>query len=178
MKEMHRKNKMKVIVAFAVVMVFVMPVAAFANVGTFGTTPNSENTGNMENMVESTTNSDNTEETIDNARLTTGKTIYVDDDADPDWYNETQVRTITEGITNASAGDTVYVYDGIYYEHITVNRQLYITGENKENAIIDGQNNSGDVVKVTVNNVNISTFTIRNSIKPPPKVILQFTPVA
>jgi len=39
------------------------------------------------------------------------QTIYVDDDnPDPGWYDGTHVHTITEGITAASAGDTVYVY--------------------------------------------------------------------
>ena len=39
-----------------------------------------------------------------------GTTIYVDDDADPSWYNANHVRTIQEGITNATEGDLVFVY--------------------------------------------------------------------
>jgi len=33
-------------------------------------------------------------------------TIYVDDDADPSWYDATHVKIIKEGINNASSGDT------------------------------------------------------------------------
>ena len=36
--------------------------------------------------------------------------IYVDDDADPDWYDATHVKTIQEGIDNATSGQTIYVY--------------------------------------------------------------------
>jgi len=45
-----------------------------------------------------------------------GTTIYVDDDADPGWYNATHVKTIQEGIDNATAGDTIMLYAGIWIE--------------------------------------------------------------
>jgi hypothetical protein len=41
--------------------------------------------------------------------------VYVDDDADPSWYDATHVRTIQEGIDNATVGDTVFVYNGTYF---------------------------------------------------------------
>ena len=171
---MKRKAICKVIIAIAVAMAFVMPVA-FANIGTIGVT-NIENTDDMENMVESTSD-DNydldyiedtivtdvvIEKTID-AIPSTGKTIYVDDDADPSWYNETQVKTIQEGVNNATTGDTVYVYNGTYYELVTVYKQLDLIGDSRENTIIDG-GGSGTIVCVDeeIYEVNISTFTIRN----------------
>ncbi len=43
-----------------------------------------------------------------------GNIIYVDDDAPPEWYDSTHVRTIQEGIDVAFEGDTVYVFNGIY----------------------------------------------------------------
>jgi len=119
---MHKKNKIKALVAIAVALAFVMPVAAFANVGTIGVTPNSENTSDMENMVETSINSDNSdntetasndnydldytedtivaEKTIDNA-MPAGNTVYVDDSRPPEWYNETQFKTIREAVTAA-----------------------------------------------------------------------------
>ncbi|GAH68671.1 unnamed protein product, partial [marine sediment metagenome] len=183
-KKMKRKHNMyKAIVAIAIAMAFIMPVAAVANVGTIGvTSSNSESTGDIENMVESTTISDtsdnietdndaekpviDTEESsvvndADSIVSATGKTIYVDDDRPSEWYNETQVRTIQEGINNASAEDTVYVYNGTYSEHVTVNKQLDLVGESRENVIVDGSG-TGNVIKVTVNDVNISTFAITN----------------
>jgi parallel beta-helix repeat protein len=64
-------------------------------------------------------------------------------------------------IGNATDGDTIIVSAGIYYEHITLDKSLTLQGENK-NSTIDG-NNTGHVVTITANNVNISGFTIRNS---------------
>jgi hypothetical protein len=53
-------------------------------------------------------------------KISTNKIIYVDDDADPSWYDATHVKTIQEGIENASDGDTVFVYCGTYYENIII----------------------------------------------------------
>ena len=175
MKKRNIENYWKVVVAIAVALAFVMPgAAAFANVGAIGVTSNSETTGDMEDMVEISTNSDtsdNTENTVlvvtdkDNSdnldNIDTLSTIYVDDDADPSWYDATHVKTITEGITNATAGDTVYVYNGTYYEKVTVNKQVGLVGESRENVIVDGSG-SGNVVKVTVSDVSVDTFTMTN----------------
>jgi len=42
--------------------------------------------------------------------------LYVDDDADPSWYNETNVHNISEAITNGSDGSNIYIYNGNYTE--------------------------------------------------------------
>ena len=69
---------------------------------------------------------------------------------------------IQDAIDNASDGDTVYVYGGIYYENIVIYNPINMIGENKYTTIIDG-NGNGDVVKISgVNWVNISGFSIRN----------------
>ena len=65
-------------------------------------------------------------------------TIYVDDDADPGWYDATHVRTIQEGIDNATAGDTVFVYGGTYYENVVVNKIVDLIGEDEDITTIDG----------------------------------------
>ena len=164
---MKRKAIYKAIIAIVVAMVFVMPVAAVANVGTVGVTSNSENTGDMRNIVKSTTisksiddsyNLDYTEDTIVaektiDTMLTTRGTIYVDDDADPSWYNATHVATIQEGVDNATSGDTVYVYNGTYYELVTVNKQLDLIGESRENVILDGGGGYGKAIYVTASGV-------------------------
>jgi len=97
---------------------------------------------------------------------TTGDIIYVDDDADPSWYNETQVKTITEGITNVTVGGTVYVYNGTYYEKVTVNKQLDLIGigGSRENVIVDWSNPKEryGVLVITANNVNVDGFTVTN----------------
>lgn len=50
---MKRISIIKAMVAIAIVMTFVMPVAAFANVGTMGAVPNNKNTVDINNGGES-----------------------------------------------------------------------------------------------------------------------------
>ena len=98
----------------------------------------------------------------DNIITTISKTIYVDDDADPSWYDATHVRTISEGINNTSNGDMVYVYNGTYYEHIVINKSIDLIGEKKELVIINGTR-SGDIIQINSDRVNINGFTLKNS---------------
>jgi len=90
--------------------------------------------------------------------------VYVDDDADAGWYDSLHVRTVQEGIDNATAGDTVFVYNGTYTENVVVDKTIDLVGENRNNTILDGGGN-GDVVRLLVGNVNISGFTVRNGEK-------------
>jgi len=83
------------------------------------------------------------------------RTWTVDDDGTADFH------TIQEAINAANTGDTVYVRNGTYYEHIVINKTISLTGENKNTTIIDG-NKAETVVKTTANNVTISGFTIQN----------------
>jgi parallel beta-helix repeat protein len=89
--------------------------------------------------------------------------IYVDDDASPEWYDETHVRTIQEGIDIASDSDTIFVYSGTYYGLIIINKTLRLTGEEKASTIIDGLQLGEDTITVTAPSFHISGFTIRNS---------------
>jgi len=89
-------------------------------------------------------------------------TIYVDDDASLDWYDETHVKTIQEGIDAASDGFKIFVYSGIYYEHVKINKSIVLQGEDKENTLIDA-GGSGDVIYVSDDNVEITDFSIINS---------------
>jgi len=57
---------------------------------------------------------------------------------------------------------TILVDAGTYYEKVVVNKSLTLSGEDKSNTTIDG-NNNGTVINVTSNNVNITDFTIQNS---------------
>jgi len=67
---------------------------------------------------------------------------------------------IQDAINNSANGDTVYVYSGVYYENIVVNRTIFLIGENRDTTMIDG-GEMGDTVTITSNNVNISNFIIR-----------------
>ncbi len=62
----------------------------------------------------------------------------------------------------ASDGDTIYVYNGSYNEHVVVDKTINLVGEDRNTTIIDG-GGSGDVVRITVNWVNIIGFTVTGS---------------
>lgn len=80
-------------------------------------------------------------------------TITVDDDGPADYSN------IGDAIDAANDGDTVYVYNGTYYENLWVSKTINLTGENKITTIIDGDGN-GDTINVNTNYVNITGFNI------------------
>ena len=86
----------------------------------------------------------------------TPDTLYVGGSGSGDY------TTIQAAINDANPRDTIYVYAGIYYEHVTIDKSLNLVGENKNDTIVDGSG-SGDVVFVTANQVNITGFTVRNS---------------
>jgi len=70
---------------------------------------------------------------------------------------------IQDAIDDASNGDTIFVYSGTYYEHITIMKRVTLIGENKETTIIDGNGKLQDVIFIMATGVSISGFTIRNS---------------
>lgn len=68
--------------------------------------------------------------------------------------------SITAGISNASAGDTVSVGAGTYYEHLIIPKDLILEGAGADATYIDGSH-SGRTVS-TVGTVTISNVTIQN----------------
>ena len=87
--------------------------------------------------------------------------LYVDDDADPSWYDYIHVATIQEAVDLVNENGTIYVADGQYDEQITIYKPLYLIGDNRDNTIIDGQ---GEVaITVTADNVSISNFTVKST---------------
>lgn len=84
-----------------------------------------------------------------------GNTLYVGGSG-PGNYSKIQ-----NAIDNASEGDIIFVFQGIYYETLTIFKQLCIRGECKEITIIDAQK-KGYTVNISANGVNISGFTIQN----------------
>ena len=67
-------------------------------------------------------------------------------------------------INDAVDGDTVFVYDDSspYHEHVTVDKEIDLIGENKETTVIDGDGIM-DVVYISADGVSISGFTLQNS---------------
>jgi len=69
---------------------------------------------------------------------------------------------IQDAIDNASDGDIIFVYSGVYYENIVINKSINLIGEDKDTTIIDGDI-SGDVVNITADWVNIEKLLLKNS---------------
>jgi nitrous oxidase accessory protein NosD len=89
--------------------------------------------------------------------------VYVDDDFDsstPGWGYD-YFDKIQDGIDVVAEGGTVYVYNGTYYENVVVDKTINLIGENKNKTIVDGSN-SGYVVTMSNNFINMSDFTISN----------------
>jgi len=91
--------------------------------------------------------------------------LYVDDDGTADY------TSIQDAIDAASSGDTIYVYDGVYYETetILINKAINLISSSNT---IDSANNipiifegslsaiSQDILKIDATDVNISGFCI------------------
>jgi len=82
--------------------------------------------------------------------------ITVDDDGEADYTK------IQDAIDAASEGDTIFVYNGTYYEMILIDKSITIIGEDRESTIIDG-GNIGNIVILSSDFIKFSGFTIKNS---------------
>lgn len=108
-----------------------------------------------------------------------GDTPYIIDANNSDHYplvhrqNPTPVHNINTGLDYATIqaaidapetldGHTVHVEAGTYYEHLTVNKSVWLVGDTSKTAIVDGSL-TGTVVEITASSVNLTGFTIRNS---------------
>ena len=87
--------------------------------------------------------------------LTATKTITVPDD----------YPTITDAIGNASAGDTIVVRSGTYFENPIIDKPLTLQGENSANTVVVGTGGSvgASVFTVTADDAKISGFTITSA---------------
>ncbi len=81
--------------------------------------------------------------------------------AGPKWHID-YFAAIQEAIDNASSGDKIMVNAGTYTECLTINKKIDLFGENRTRTIING-NLTGNVITISADFVNISSFTIQNS---------------
>jgi len=81
--------------------------------------------------------------------------IYVDDNGGANYKN------IQDAINASPENYTIFVYSGIYYENIVINKTINLMGEDATTTIIDG-NDIGDVIYISEKGkANISGFTIK-----------------
>jgi len=71
--------------------------------------------------------------------------------------------TIQEAISDATNGDTVFVYNGTYSENINIGKKISVIGEDATNTIIDGVAGGDSVVFILANQVELSGFTIEGN---------------
>jgi len=93
--------------------------------------------------------------------------IYVDDDnTEGPWEGtfEHPYQHIQDGIDNSNNGDTVFVYNGTYFEILNIDKTINLAGENRENTIIDA-NGESDAIYIYSPNVTINNFRIQNAVR-------------
>ena len=86
-----------------------------------------------------------------------GTIWYVDDSGGADFTK------IQDAINAANESDTIYVYNGSYSEHIGINKQITLIGEDRRNTIIEGGGVGSESVYIVADNVSINSFTILGS---------------
>lgn len=91
--------------------------------------------------------------------------VYVDDDfnASTTGWQVDHFDSVQDAVDGVSAGGTVVIYAGVYYEHVVINKTITVMGENRDTTIIDG-GGSGDTVTATAyaENLEMRGLTVRN----------------
>jgi parallel beta-helix repeat protein len=86
----------------------------------------------------------------------------------PQTYIVDEEGDIQDGIDHASPGDTVRVWDGDFYEYLTIDRSISLIGNGTSpldpprTRLLTG--NNSDAIAITADHVNISGFQITNGI--------------
>ncbi len=81
----------------------------------------------------------------------------VDDDGAADFH------TIGEAINAAAEGDSVFVHNGIYREHLAVSKSITLIGESEENTIVDGLRQNRSIIELDGRNVVLTGFKVLNT---------------
>lgn len=69
---------------------------------------------------------------------------------------------VQDAVDNSSDGDTIFIFNGSYFENIIINKSISLIGEDENSVFIDGSKNIYSIL-VKSSNFNISGITILNS---------------
>lgn len=74
--------------------------------------------------------------------------------------------SIQEAIDAAGNGDTIYVYNGTYYENLIIDKSINLIGQDKESTVISGVTLDMlmNTINVSADNVGISGFSINDNL--------------
>lgn len=76
--------------------------------------------------------------------------------------------TIMDAVVNATDGDTVFVFSGIYHEYVYISKSINLIGEDPTSTIIDGTgvpDSLYETVYIVGEDAVLSGFTIKNTQK-------------
>jgi len=74
-------------------------------------------------------------------------------------------ESIQAAINNATSGETIIVNPGTYNESLQINKTISLIGEDRDQTIINGQNNQF-TIDIMANNVTVENFTIQSTLYP------------
>ena len=69
--------------------------------------------------------------------------------------------SIQDAIDDAHHNDTIFVFNGTYYEAVLINKPLQLIGEDKTKTILEG-NGTRDIITIIADYIKINDFTIQN----------------
>ncbi len=96
--------------------------------------------------------------------ITVSGDLVVDDDTGT-WMNYDNIQ---DAIDNAADNETIYVYDGVYYENVIVNQTVNIVG-NGTNDVMVYSPNDDSTFNVSADYVNITYLTVESNMTMDPK---------
>ncbi len=80
----------------------------------------------------------------------------------PGW-GLTHFATIQSAVDLTPAGGTVHIASGTYLENVTINKTIYLSGENKETTIIDAGHTGSAIYVDHADEVTIDSLRLSNS---------------
>ena len=97
---------------------------------------------------------------VSSNEVSSNNIIYVDDGGGADYTR------IQDAIDNASDGDTIFIYNGIYSEFLKITKEIYLIGEDNTHTILQSSKTEEPsqldrIITINADNVQIKNLCIR-----------------